>query len=135
MSFVEYFGKISYMPMQYEDSTLYIEFDCGSNGGLDISEDISAINIKRQKHPFAAGYGITGQTFYQKLVAKKYIGIADSIKIGGVLFRNKLIFLSKERNRSLMGTSFMKNYESTIDWKNHRIYLNQLTDTLDTKKS
>lgn len=135
MDFVEDFGKSPYMQMQYEDSTMYIEFDCGSNGGLDISENISAINLKKQKHSFSSGYGITGQTFYQKLVAKKYIGIADSIKIGGVQFRNKLVFLSKERNRSLMGTSFMKNYETTIDWNKRKIYLNQLSDTLDTKKS
>lgn len=135
LDFVENFGRSPFMQMQYEDSMLYIEFDSGSNGPLDINEDSSAINRKHKTNLFVAGYGITTQTFFQKLTAKKYMGIADSLKIGGVMFRNKIVCLSRERNMSLMGTSFMKNYESILDFENHKIYLNPLADTLDTKYS
>lgn len=134
LNFIEDFGGSPYFKMQYGDSTMYVEFDCGANGPLSI-KDTDTNNLKKLSHSFAVGHGATVQTLYQKLAAKQYACIVDSIKIADVTFRNKLVFLTEIRDKSLMGTSFMKNYETILNWKDHKIYMDELTSAIDTTYS
>lgn len=134
MTFNEDFTGSPYFQLQYGDSTMPVELDYGSNSCLTIT-DTSVANRKKQSHPFAVGYGTTAFTFMQGMQGREYMGIADSIKINGIVFRNKLVNLSAQRRVSDVGAAFMKNYETIIDWKQHQIYMNPLSNEIDTSIS
>ncbi len=128
LHFYEGMNGSPYLQLQCGDSTTGIEFDTGSNGPVVLSDSIWFNSPEGKKAPFATLYGILGQTVYRKEQSIEYLCLAHTLRLDRMEFENILVG-SRNMNGRLqtLGTKFMKNYHITLDWRDHIIFLDQVS--------
>lgn len=123
-----------FIMMKYGDSSFYAEFDSGSNNPLTFSDSIYLNNRKAMKKKYITVYGGVEQSIYGRIYTKELRAILDTISMGEIVFTDVFAKMRDTRNElPTIGTSFMRNYDITIDWRKQRIYLKQISKNADDR--
>lgn len=123
-----------FVMMKYGDSSFYAEFDSGSNNPLTFSDSIYLTNRKAMKKKYVTVYGGVEQSVYGRIYTNELRAILDTISMDGIIFTDVFAKMRDTRNElPTIGTSFMRNYDITIDWKQQMIYLKQISKNADDR--
>ena len=134
--------KVHFIEMGYQKTPLVrlqvdstksklITFDTGANGNISLPYSHFENTIKDYKQIKSYGNPSTGVYGTGKKDTITTIK-ADFSKLGTLQLKNQLLVF-EETASAVVGNDFLKNYKTTINWKNKTIYLQQQDTVLKQK--
>ena len=112
-----------------------VTLDSGSGGNIDLNYKTYKETKKRKSQmPTTFGYGSSSSGVYgmgkpDTLVYFK----PDTIQVGTVFMKNKIVYATKGRTASTLGTRFLENYIITLDWGRNQIVLDSVSEYDNTQ--
>lgn len=104
-----------------------VAFDYGSNSGFTLCDTRISDVINKIEQPVLKVYGMTSKGAFGGKNDTLYTLLTDNVYVEGIRFKNQIIDI-KRTGRSTLGTEFLKNYITTLDWSEKKIYLEKQPD-------
>lgn len=116
------------------EDTIKVEFDTGNDGFINaISPAILEKIENGEAVPWSIKLGIPINRKDLDSIETHYFVLVDSLKIGTKSYYNLPVIaynpaLIKETSKGSIGIDFLKNFVTTIDWMDNKIYLKENAD-------
>nr|WP_319270888.1 hypothetical protein [uncultured Draconibacterium sp.] len=118
--------------------TIQAEFDTGNNGFINaISPSIRKKIADGEAVPWSVKLSIPINRDDSDSIETHFYVLIDSLEIGNKIYYNLPIIsynpeLIKQESKGSIGLGFIKNYSTTIDWLENKIYLDE-DETFESK--
>lgn len=131
---LEYVNKLlPLLKINVKNDSFWALLDTGYSNTLIINKDFYLNSKKLKSMPFTSGNGIFSGT-YKKLKEQEIKKIdLDSLYINNNLFINVESYITDEK--PLLGYGFLKNYISTINMEENKLFLKPLKNSQEKKGS
>lgn len=112
-----------------------VTLDTGSGGHIDLNYDTYKKALKRQPDmPITSGFGNSSSGIYgMGQPDTLFYFKPDSVTIGTVDMLDKIIYASKGRTSSTLGTRFFEHYKITLDWGRNQLVLDSVSEYGNTQ--
>jgi hypothetical protein len=121
LNFGEAVGGYIYLKVNCGKKEFYVEFDSGSGDMLKIPDSLFVQTDDYKSGHYVTGSGVTGYSLYGASTSAEHETVT-SLLIDNVPFDHVAIKGTPATLR-LLGTPFIKDRETILDWDNHKIYL------------
>ena len=115
------------MKMDYADTAFYIEFDSGNNKPLNLPDSLFMRSEDYKNGHYALSNGVVGYSLYSKNTSHSYRTVSN-VTLGGHLFTD-VVLDAQPSTQMLIGTPFIRDRETILDWEHHKIYFTSLPET------